>query len=220
MLSKENNYRYPQQQNAAFILDNHLLFAESFMCLLKTMNLFAMVLQSNREDDMWKSLKSDPITHLFLDYHIPSLNISDALRKIRKNYKDVKLVVISAAQNIFIAQRMLHCGANALISKSTGITELAVCLHTIAIGRKYISADIQLLMNEHANILHPINFTDKEIQVLQFIANGFTIIKTAELLNVSKHTIIAHRRNMMEKTGVNSATGLVKFGMDAGLIIA
>jgi two-component system, NarL family, response regulator FusR len=220
MLSKENNNRHAEQPNAAFILDNHLLFAESFRCLLKTMNLFTIVLSSNDEKNMWDSLQSGTITHLFLNYYIPGLNISDALRKIRKNYPDVTLIIVSTAQNIFITQRMLNCGAKALISKCTGIIELAVCMRTIDIGRKYVSQDIKILMKEHANILHPINFTDKEIQVLQCIANGYTIIKAAELLKISKHTIIAHRRNMMEKAGINCAAGLVKFGMDAGLIMA
>jgi len=216
MLSNENDKK--AEQLAAFILDNHLLFAESFRCLLQSMNLFTIVRQSNHGEDMWKSLRSELITHLFLDCHTPGVHISTMVREIRKSYPAINLIITDTTQNIFVAQRLLSGGAKALLSKSAGIAELTVCLRTIEIGREYISPEIKVLLKEHANILHPINFTDKEIQVLQFIANGFTIIKTAELLHVSKHTIIAHRRNMMEKSGVSSAASLVKFGMDAGLI--
>ena len=115
-------------------------------------------------------------------------------------------------------QRILEGGVTALLSKFTGTAELVVCLRTLEIGRRYISPDIKSLIHEHTNFLQPINFTDKEIQVLHFIAKGFTTVRIAELLKISKHTVIAHRRNMMGKAGLNSATGLVKFGMDAGLI--
>ena len=204
---------------AALILDTHLLFSESFSCLLNTMNLFTRVIQSHCEQDMWMSIRTDSITHLFLDYHVPGLTVADILNKIRKSYPGIKLIILSNTQNIFIAQRMLECGAIALLSKFTGLTELVNCLRALEIGRKYISPDIRSLMHEHTNILHPISFTDKEIQVLHFIAKGFTIVRIAELLKISKHTVIAHRRNMMGKVGLNSATGLVKFGMEAGLII-
>ncbi len=220
MLSTENGMCYAEQKKAAFVLDNQLLFAESFTCLLKTMNLFTVVLQSNHEEDMWRSFDSVPITHIFLDCNMSGIIVSTVVEKIRNYHPAIKLVIVRATPNLFIIQRMLKAGANALISKSTGSRELALCLQTIAIGRIYLSPDIKLLMKEHANIVHPINFTEKEIQVLGFIANGFTIIKTAELLHMSKHTVIAHRRNMMEKTGINSAPGLVKFGMDAGFIRA
>ena len=218
MLSSEHDKRKPEMQRAAFILDNHLLFGESFKCLLKSMNLFTIVIQSNEEEEMWQALRSGSISHLFLVFHLPGMMMAHVLRKIKNNFRDVKPVVIIGTPNIFIAQRLLVCGARALLSKSTGLPEFTVCLRAVDIGRVYISADIRSLLKEHGNELHPIRFTDKEIQVLQFIANGFTIMETAELLHVSKHTVVAHRRHMMEKTGVNSATGLVKFAMDAGLI--
>jgi len=218
MRSQESNGDH-QELKAAFILDGQLLFSESFLCLLNTLNFFSLVVQSNSEQDLWKSLTTDSITHLFLDYHLPGLPVSDMLKKIRKSYPKIKMIVLSNTLNIFSAQRMLECGAIGFLSKFIGTTELVACLRTLEIGRKYISADIRSLMHEHANILHPIRFTNKEIQVLHFIAKGFTIVRIAELLKISKHTVIAHRRNMMGKVGLNSATGLVKFGMEAGLII-
>jgi DNA-binding NarL/FixJ family response regulator len=218
MLTSEYDKRKKEKERAAFILNSHILFGESLKCLLKSMKLFTVILQSNAEEDMWQALRSGSISHLFLDYHLPGLMLAHVLRKIKNDFREIKPVVLSASQNIFIAQRLLVCGAGALVGKSTGLQEFAVCLHAVDIGRVYVSADIRVLLKEHGNQLHPIRFTDKEIQILQFIADGFTIMETAELLHVSKHTVVAHRRHMMEKTGVNSATGLVKFGMDAGLI--
>ena len=217
MRSQENDSLHPQAR-AAFILDNQPLFSESFRCLLNTMSFFTRVVQSIHEQDLWKSLETTVITHLFIDYNLTDLTVSDILNKIRKSHPRVKTIVLLSSQNFFIAQRMIKCGATGLLSKSTSIAELAVCLRTLEIGRKYISTDIRSMITEHANILHPVNFTDKEIQVLHFIAKGLTIVRIAERLKISKHTVIAHRRSMMGKAGLNSAASLVKFGMEAGLI--
>ncbi|MES1216874.1 MAG: response regulator transcription factor [Bacteroidota bacterium] len=218
MNSNEINNFNSQQQNEAIIFDSQILFAESFVCLLKTMHLFNIVNHTNREDELWKSFLSKKTTHVFLDYNIRGVNTYRLVKKIIENFPCINVVIVSTTQNVFIIQRMLNAGVKAFISKTSRTAELSVCLQSIAIGRKYLSPDLKLLMNEHANDLHPINFTDKEIQVLRSIADGCTISQTADILRVSKHTIVAHRRNMMGKTGINSAPGLVKFGMDAGLI--
>ncbi len=188
------------------------------MSLLKSMRKFDIVRQGNFEKQMWDALSAESFSHLFLDYNIPALFIPGALKRIKDNYPDINTIIINSSCNFLLTQRMIGYGARAVISKNTGANELDFCLHSVNAGRIYISRDIRLIMNEHANIAGPLNFTDKEIQVLQFIAKGYTINKTAEALNLSKHTIVTHRRNMMDKSGLNSATALVKFGIDAGLI--
>ena len=206
------------QQNAAVIMDDHLLFKESFTLLLKSLSRFELVLQYSDEKQMWSSLSTIPLTHLFIDSSILGSDMPSSLKKIKTDYPKLNVLVISCPNNIFLAQRMISHGVKALISKNSGIMELLECLSSIDIGRSYISADIRKLLNEHANILHPISFTDKEILILQFIVKGCTIIETANALKLSKHTIISHRRNIMDKTGINSATSLVKFAFDAGLV--
>jgi len=188
------------------------------MSLLKSMRKFEIVRQGNLEKQMWDALSAESFTHLFLDCTVPGLSIPDALKRIKDNYPAMNVIIINSSCNFFLTQRMIGYGARAVISKNTGTNELDFCLHSINAGRRYISQDIRLIMNEHANVARPLNFTDKEIQVLQFIAKGYTINKTAAALNLSKHTIVTHRRNMMDKSGLTSATGLVKFGIDAGLI--
>ena len=60
--------------------------------------------------------------------------------------------------------------------------------------------------------------TQRENEILQHIAHGATIEETAKKLFLSKHTVVAHRRNIMAKLEVNSVTVLLKKAMDLGLI--
>lgn len=54
-------------------------------------------------------------------------------------------------------------------------------------------------------------FSKREVEVLQLMAEGYTSKMIAEKLFISEHTVIAHRKNMQKKTGINNATALVYF---------
>lgn len=205
-------------ENTAFILDVHLLFAESFASLLKTIKLFTHVLLSEKEEDMLIALKTKYISHLFLDYNIGGLNTNELIKNIKRNNPAVVVIIIGSTDNIFLIRQMLATNAHAFITKHTGTYEIEMCIQSIKMGRLYIAKDLKNLLKDETEIHQPLHFTVKEIQVLQFIAKGYTILETASALCLSKHTIVAHRRKIMRKSGLNTATGLVKFAYDAGLI--
>ena len=173
------------------------------------MKRFDIVRLGHLEHQLWEALSQATFTHLFLSYPVPGLSLTDTQKRLGQLYPEIRVILINSTCNFFLTQQILQQGARAVIGKNTGRHELDFCLHSVNAGRKYISKDIQAILNEHANIARPQHFTPREIQVLQYIAMGYTIDKTAELLHMSKHTVVTHRRNMMDKSGLKSAPGLV-----------
>ena len=55
--------------------------------------------------------------------------------------------------------------------------------------------------------------TKREIEVLQMITKGHSNKEIADLLFVSTHTVISHRKNISEKTGIKSASGLTMYAI-------
>lgn len=55
--------------------------------------------------------------------------------------------------------------------------------------------------------------TRREIEVLQLITRGFSNKEIADQLCVSTHTVISHRKNISEKTGIKSASGLTMYAI-------
>ena len=60
--------------------------------------------------------------------------------------------------------------------------------------------------------------SNREIQVLKWMTEGLTSREIADKMFVSEHTIITHRRNMHEKTGITNATALVAYGFREGYL--
>ncbi|GAB3715519.1 hypothetical protein GCM10027592_56160 [Spirosoma flavus] len=61
-------------------------------------------------------------------------------------------------------------------------------------------------------------FTKREREILLWMAEGLSSKEIGEKLSISEHTIIAHRRNMHEKTNIQNATALISYAIRQGII--
>jgi len=57
----------------------------------------------------------------------------------------------------------------------------------------------------------------REIEILHYFAQGFSVNETAEKFFLSKHTVVSHRRKMMRKTNTNTITELLSYVRKMGL---
>ena len=60
--------------------------------------------------------------------------------------------------------------------------------------------------------------SSREIEILRYFAQGFSVNETAEKFFLSKHTVVSHRRKMMKKTKTNTITELLSYVRKTGLI--
>lgn len=204
-------------QNAV-ILDDHQLFASALTALLKETNKFENVIYTSKLEEVEELLRSNKVSHLFTDYIMPGINTLSEIAKIKAKYPGIFITVISSINNANLIFQMHKSGANSFISKNADKHELEECLATMDSGKHYVSVSLRgammnLFSENKANL-----FTPREHEILQHIAAGNTIEETAEKLFLSKHTIVAHRRNMMAKMEVKSVSVLLKKAMDLGLI--
>jgi DNA-binding CsgD family transcriptional regulator len=64
----------------------------------------------------------------------------------------------------------------------------------------------------------PILLTVREIEVLTHISEGKTNTQIAELLFLSGHTVNTHRKNIMQKLGVNNTASMVMYAVKSGFV--
>ena len=73
---------------------------------------------------------------------------------------------------------------------------------------------IRLLKAEEKNSSH--RLSDREREVLKYLADGLNTKEIAYELSISKNTVDIHRRHIMEKTGCTSMAGLVRYAIREG----
>jgi len=68
------------------------------------------------------------------------------------------------------------------------------------------------------NTCEPINLSEREIEVIQFIAKEYSNRQIAEKLYLSEHTVRTHRKNIMHKTGAGNIAGLMMYAVRHELV--
>jgi DNA-binding NarL/FixJ family response regulator len=209
-----------KQDRIAVIFDDHKLFADSFSSWLEKAGLFAYVYTFADKTELLRFFfeKQNRTIFLFSDYYIGDGNSVSTLNDIKRICPAVRIILISSITNPLLIQQLLQMKPKGFLSKAPGMDEVLACIRKVEQNHTYISPYIQALADSGRNAAFQIPFTPKEIEVLTLFAKGHTVIKTAEILNLSKHTIISHRRKMMSKAKCNTIIELLAFSRSLNII--
>ncbi len=200
------------RDSIAIIFDDHLLFADSFSAIIERLKLFQSVQTFYHEEKLIDFIINNhkiPV-YIFLDYYIYEKNSLMLLNEIKRINKSSRVIFCSSVKNPTIVQNVLTYQPNGFISKSSGIDIVLECVKNVENGQFYACPVITGTLNQYQED-EKVAFTAREIDILQYFAQGLSIAETAESTFLSKHTIIAHRRNMMEKANCKSITELLAY---------
>ncbi len=205
----------------AIVFDDHNLYAQSFASFLERMGAFQSVYTFNYEEDMLQQLfrmKQQQLVYIFLDYYLQNKVLKLSLiNDLKRMYKGVKIIVISSVTNPILINEILQYKIDGFLGKASDLNEITHCLQQIEKQKSYISPYINTIINEYTQ-LPKIPFSAREIEILQHFAIGHSVNSAALELNLSKHTIVSHRRRMMAKSNTHSITELLAFARKIGLL--
>ncbi|RQO69721.1 hypothetical protein DBR43_16800 [Pedobacter sp. KBW06] len=203
----------------AIVFDDHLLFADSFSAFIERLELFSAVytLSDKRELTQFLIKHSKIRIYLFLDYYLKNENSLTLINEVKRLNRQHIIIVMSSTKSPTVVTNILDYKPQGFISKSSGFDTVLECLTTIAHGNQYICPVISEIVKSTHNI-SKMAFTARELEILQYFAQGLSIAHTAEKAHLSKHTIVAHRRKMMSKVNVNSITELLLYAREQELI--
>lgn len=162
---------------------------------------------------------------VLLDINMPDLNGLEACKQIRSQYPETKILVLSMLKEASLIKIMLKNGANGYLLKNAGKAEVLQAIRVVMAGRKYYSPEVaDIVMASLADTptkgkKSPFpQLTRREKQVLQLIVDEFTTNEIAEKLGISFGTVETHRRNLLIKLGARNTAGLVRIGLEYGLL--
>lgn len=206
-------------QKCALILDDHQLFGESFAVLLERYTEIETTYTFQEASKLIQFLgqNSRQKFYIFLDYYLKSTNGLAVLTDIRRLNKSSKTIFLTSADSWPVIYNIENHSPDALINKASGLDIVLECIHTINQDKTYLCPVLQELKASKQN-LQPVIFTARELEILHFFVKGYTIAETAEKTFLSKHTIVAHRRNMMAKANCTSISQLLTYSNQWELI--
>lgn len=150
-----------------------------------------------------------------MDVQMPEFNGIDAITKIREEFPDARIIVLTTYTGDAQAARAFKAGASGYLLKNMVRKELIDTIRTVHSGKKKIPVEIAVEMAQHHS---DDALTEREIQVLREVAAGNANKMVAQLLHVSEETVKAHMKSILAKLGANDRTHAVTIAVKRGII--
>jgi len=202
------------------LADDHTLVLEAFTSLLEPeYEVVGTVLDGRELLVVAPKLKPDVIV---LDISMPHLNGLDAANKLLSRL-DVKLVFLTVNEDPDMVAEAFRIGAKGYLLKSSAATELFQAIQAVLEGKTYVTP---LLTKNNTAFFIPgctplknlSKLTVRQREVLQLLAEGNTMRKTAEILSVTPRTVAYHKYCMMEKLQINTNSELIQYAFKIDLV--
>lgn len=152
---------------------------------------------------------------VILDLGLPRLNGMEAGRQLKKLLPMTKIIVLTMDEEVDLAREALrHWASGYLLKKSAG-SELVKAIDTVLHQGKYVTPRIAKLLQDDAarNPSDRQQLTKRQIEVIQLLAEGYTMKEAGAMLNLKPRTIAFHKYQIMASYGLESHADFVKFAI-------
>lgn len=161
-----------------------------------------------------------------MDISMPMLNGIEATRQIRRDCPGAHVLILTVHESEQYVARLLAAGASGYIIKRAASEELVAAIRAVHRGEAFLHPSIAKLVIEdyvrnlrEGGSLSPRDvLTDREREVLQLIAEGYTNREIAEMLHLSIKTVQNHRAKIMNKLDLHDRGELIKYAIQQGII--
>jgi DNA-binding NarL/FixJ family response regulator len=150
-----------------------------------------------------------------MDVQMPEVNGIDAIVKIREEFPDARIIVLTTYTGDAQAVRAFKAGASGYMLKNMVRKELIDTIRTVHAGKKRIPAEIAVEIAQHHS---DDALTEREIEVLREVAAGNANKMVGQRLNISEETVKAHMKSILSKLGANDRTHAVTIAVRRGII--
>ncbi len=209
------------------VVDDHAILRDGIINILDTQSDFEVV---GGAGTVAGALE---ITHAFkpdlilMDYGLPDGTGLEATREILALYPETKIVLLTVHEEDDLLFEAVRSGASGYLLKNISATDLLAKLRGLSQGDAALSAaQTRLILSEFSRTTpatpaekqQAIHLTDRELEVLQLIANGATNRQIAVELNISIHTVKNHVHHILEKLDAENRREAIEVAVKKGLV--
>jgi len=150
-----------------------------------------------------------------MDLQMPVMDGVQAILKIRADFPDARILVLTTYAGDVQAVRALKAGATGYLLKSSLRTEMVDAIHNVHRGRRHVHRDVAAEI-----ALHVVDdsLSEREAEVLRLVAVGKANKEIAHALSLSEETVKAHLKNIFAKLDVADRTHAVTVAARRGII--
>ena len=201
------------------IVDDHPIVRHGISRLLNREEDLCVTGEAENTAEALKLLESEPADVALIDLVLDGESGLDLIGEIRARWPKLPLLVVSMHDAPDYLERVLKSGAQGFVNKKESISRLPDAIRRVLSGKTYIGEDMMEVLARSLASDEPdeeekvADLSEREIEVLELIAQGFRPRQIAETLHVSPKTVNSHRENMKRKLELASTAELDQFAI-------
>ena len=205
------------------IADDHKIFRDGIKMALSSKENLKMIWEAEDGKDLMHKIEIKKPDVLLMDIRMPEIDGINAIAMLRKEHEDVKIIVLTMYDDQQMISKMMEMGANAYLTKTTDPDEIyeaiLTCMNDEFYFNQLVNNAVMGKLMQKKNVRHhygtsaPITFSEKELKILQLLAEDKTTEEISKIIFLSPRTIETIRQNMKNKVGAKTIGGLITYGM-------
>lgn len=209
-----------------FLVDDHAVVRDGLRLLLETQPDFRVIGEAGSGLQALARLKEQCPDVVIMDIMLPQLNGIETTRQLLDICSATRVIILSMHSSADHISHALQAGAQGYVLKSSVGTEVVAAIRAILEGHRYLSQKVSdrviddyLARLNASEPLSPLSdLSQRELSILQLVAEGHSSAEIAQLLVISPNTVDTYRSRLMQKLDLHSVSDLVKFAIRQGLI--
>lgn len=197
------------------IADDHPLFAEGLKNLLQAedFNIVAIVNDGFKAVEVAYEKKPDLI---MMDIKMPGQDGIEATKKIKSKLPDTVIIMLTSFEEDDSLFKAIRAGASGYLLKSLNGEELIESLHELENGKNPFSPGLEeCLFNRLRNLNDQSSddeqLSEKQLEIIRFVSEGYTYKEIADELYLSEVTIKYHMNQIKKKLSLKNRAQVISY---------
>ena len=200
------------------LVDDHQILIDGIKNILEEKE-FIIVAEALDSRSALEFLEKHPVEIIITDISMPGEDGIELIKKVKKLYPEIKIIVLSMHEEKGIVQDAIQLGVNGYILKNITQQQLLHAIQRVKENKFYISEEIAHILVENIHDKTDTRLLSKrELEILKLIAREYSNKHIAETLFISERTVETHRKNIFRKTNTHTVVGLIKYAIENKLI--
>jgi DNA-binding NarL/FixJ family response regulator len=204
------------------VADDHAVVRKGLVQILADTENIRVMGEAPNAAEALRQLRQTPCDVLLMDVSMPGKNGIEALKVIKEEFPQVKVLILSMYPEDQFGVRALKAGASGYLTKDSPPDKMIEAVERIMSGKRYITAELAELLAESMGPASEVaphhTLSDREFQTMRLIASGKKLSEIADTLALSPKTVSVYRSRLLEKMKLSNNAELTHYAIKHGLV--
>jgi DNA-binding NarL/FixJ family response regulator len=202
------------------VVDDHPVFRQGLVALIKSDERYEVCAEAGTAAEALATLDKAVPDIALVDISLVGKSGLDLVKTFKAAHPEMIILIISMHDEIIYAKRALKAGARGYVMKQEAASVMLGAIKTVLSGKIYVSVAMRdkllesmFVRGEEAEMPSVERLSDRELEVLDLIGQGYGSAEIAKMLNISVKTVNAYRDHIKEKLRIDGAGEMRRYAV-------